>query len=103
MSPLPPGHKESHSKSLALCGLRERPLEFIWLYVFPYVLHRDVRWFTEPDLFDPARFAPEKCGALQRAAYSQPPGPLSPSPAGRRIALTNLAGNWGPRRGFRHA
>ena len=30
MSPLPPGHKGSHSKSLALCGLRERPLEFIW-------------------------------------------------------------------------
>ena len=40
-----------------------------WLYVFPYVIHREARWFTQPDLFDPDRFAPEKFGALQRSAY----------------------------------
>ncbi|MHB8865233.1 MAG: cytochrome P450 [Pirellulaceae bacterium] len=40
-----------------------------WLYIFPYVMHRDARWFTQPALFDPDRFAPEKFGAMQRTAY----------------------------------
>jgi cytochrome P450 len=40
-----------------------------WLYVFPYVIHRDARWFTAPESFDPDRFAPEKFGPLQRSAY----------------------------------
>ena len=39
------------------------------LFVFPYVIHRDARWFTQPALFDPERFAPEKFGAVQRSAY----------------------------------
>jgi cytochrome P450 len=40
-----------------------------WLYIFPYVLHRDARWFTSPETFDPDRFAPEAFGPPQRAAY----------------------------------
>ena len=40
-----------------------------WLYVFPYVIHRDARWFTAPDLFRPERFAPEDFGDVQRTAY----------------------------------
>lgn len=40
-----------------------------WTYVFPYVIHRDARWFSAPDLFDPDRFAPERFGAVQRSAY----------------------------------
>ena len=40
-----------------------------WVYVFPYVIHRDARWFSAPDSFDPDRFAPERFGATQRSAY----------------------------------
>lgn len=40
-----------------------------WLYIFPYVLHRDARWFVEPASFDPDRFAPETFGVRQRSAY----------------------------------
>jgi len=40
-----------------------------WLYVFPYVTHRDARWFAAPASFAPDRFAPEKLGPLQKSAY----------------------------------
>jgi cytochrome P450 len=40
-----------------------------WLYIFPYVMHRDARWFTAPESFDPDRFAPEVFGAEQKSAY----------------------------------
>jgi cytochrome P450 len=40
-----------------------------WLYIFPYVLHRDARWFAHPASFDPDRFAPEAFGPRQRSAY----------------------------------
>ena len=40
-----------------------------WLFIFPYVLHRDARWFTEPESFDPGRFASDVFGHLQRSAY----------------------------------
>ena len=40
-----------------------------WLYIFPYVLHRDTRWFARPESFDPDRFAPEAFGPRQRSAY----------------------------------
>ena len=40
-----------------------------WLYVLPYVIHRDARWFTAPDSFQPDRFAPENFGGVQRTAY----------------------------------
>jgi cytochrome P450 len=39
------------------------------LYIFPYVIHRDARWFTAPDSFEPDRFAPENFGSVQSSAY----------------------------------
>jgi cytochrome P450 len=40
-----------------------------WLYIFPYVVHRDSRWFDEPAAFVPDRFLSDAFGPLQRAAY----------------------------------
>jgi cytochrome P450 len=40
-----------------------------WLFIFPYVLHRDARWFTAPKSFEPERFAAEVFGPVQRSAY----------------------------------
>jgi len=40
-----------------------------WLNIFPYVLHRDARWFTEPESFNPDRFSPAELGPEQMAAY----------------------------------
>jgi cytochrome P450 len=35
----------------------------------PYILHRDVRFWPDPDQFDPDRFAPERKGSIQKFAY----------------------------------
>ena len=40
-----------------------------WVYIFPYVLHRDARWFASPESFDPDRFNSEDFGSEQRSAY----------------------------------
>lgn len=40
-----------------------------WVYIFPYVLQRDARWFANPGAFDPDRFAPERFAPTQKAAF----------------------------------
>ena len=40
-----------------------------WLYIFPYAIHRDARWFASAESFDPDRFAPETFGPEQKSAY----------------------------------
>lgn len=39
------------------------------LFIFPYVLHRDPRWFPAPEAFSPDRFASPAFGSPQRSAY----------------------------------
>lgn len=40
-----------------------------WIFIAPYVVHRDPRFFPAPDRFDPARFTPEQEAARPRFAY----------------------------------
>jgi cytochrome P450 len=35
----------------------------------PYVMHRDPRWFPEPDRFDPERWTPEARDARPKFSY----------------------------------
>lgn len=39
------------------------------LFAVPYVIHRDPRWFPNPDKFDPARFAHEGAAYLHAGAF----------------------------------
>jgi cytochrome P450 len=39
------------------------------VYVSPYVIQRDARWFPDPDKFDPERFSPERHEQLPTYAY----------------------------------
>ena len=40
-----------------------------WIYIFPYVIHRDARWFTAHESFDPDRCAPANVGRAEKSAY----------------------------------
>jgi cytochrome P450 len=39
------------------------------IYIFPYVVHRDARWFPSPEQFDPNRFADRPGEMPQKASY----------------------------------
>jgi cytochrome P450 len=51
-----------------------------WVFIFPYSLHRDPRWFDRPEEFDPERFAP---GRIERIV----PGAYIPFGAGAHLCL----------------
>lgn len=40
-----------------------------WVYIYPWVLHRDPRFFPDPERFDPERFAPGRVEAIPQHAY----------------------------------
>ncbi|REK19120.1 MAG: cytochrome P450 [Planctomycetota bacterium] len=40
-----------------------------WIYIFPWVTHRDARFFPDPDAFDPERFAPTRIDEIPPFAY----------------------------------
>jgi cytochrome P450 len=40
-----------------------------WVFIFPYALHRNPRWFERPEEFDPERFAPERVERIAPGAY----------------------------------
>ena len=51
-----------------------------WVFVSPWSLHRNARWFPDPDLFDPERFSEE-------AKRTRPPFSYIPFGAGGRRCL----------------
>ncbi len=50
--------------------------------ILPYVIHRDSRWFADPERFDPERFSPERESDIPKYAYL-------PFGGGPRICIGN--------------
>jgi cytochrome P450 len=40
-----------------------------WVYIYPWVIHRDPRFFPDPEQFDPERFAPGRVEMISQHAY----------------------------------
>lgn len=73
------------------------------ILVFPIVVHRDARWFPDPEVFDPDRFLPEASAARPRFSYF-PFGGGARQCIGQsfaemegRLALAHLAQHFTPR------
>src|SRR5436190_17744858 len=53
-----------------------------WLFIAPYIVHRDERLFPNPEVFDPERFAPGRIDEI-------PPYAFIPFGGGPRICIGN--------------
>jgi cytochrome P450 len=40
-----------------------------WVFISPYVVHRDAKYFKDPEVFDPERFAPGRVAEIPPYAY----------------------------------
>lgn len=60
-----------------------------WVFIYPWVLHRDARFFPDPLRFDPDRFAPERFAQIPNGAYI-PFGLGGHSCIGGRMAMQTL-------------
>lgn len=60
-----------------------------WAYIFPWVTHRDGRFFENPESFDPERFAPGRVENIPQYAYV----PFGAGPhvcIGKGLAMTEM-------------
>jgi cytochrome P450 len=53
-----------------------------WVFIAPYIVQRDVRYFPNPEVFDPERFAPGRVDEI-------PPYSYLPFGGGPRICIGN--------------
>ena len=60
-----------------------------WVFIYPWVLHHDERFFPDPMRFDPDRFAPERAQRIPAGSYI-PFGLGSHSCIGGRLAMQTL-------------
>jgi cytochrome P450 len=60
-----------------------------WVFIYPWVLHRDDRFFPDPLRFDPDRFAPERAECIPAGSYI-PFGLGGHSCIGGRLAMQTL-------------
>ncbi|MFC4858115.1 cytochrome P450 [Actinophytocola glycyrrhizae] len=58
--------------------------------ISPHALHHDPRWFAEPHVFDPDRWAPERVGDIPRGAFV-PFGAGNRMCVGNAFAMTEMA------------
>lgn len=63
-----------------LGGYRIKPGTLV--YASQYLMHRDPRWWNEPERFDPSRWAPDAPGAAERPKFA-----YFPFGAGTRICI----------------
>ena len=54
-----------------------------WIFISPFVVHRDRNYFSDPEEFDPLRFSPERLSAIPPYAYI-------PFGGGSRICIGNV-------------
>jgi cytochrome P450 len=60
-----------------------------WVFIYPWVVHRDARFYPDPERFDPDRFAPCRAESIPTGAFI-PFGLGGHTCIGNRVAMTLL-------------